>query len=164
MSWLYRDDDAGSICGGGRLADANGNSDAYLPAARRTRGRGRQVMRIRNIVRYGFAQTATHFYVFGGVSDGTRVNNVNRMDLATGTWEPRAPMPFTSEAPTCALMHPLASFIARRETPATASHATTLPPTPGRHWLPIPLLRITTARYRVPSTARCLWWVAPLLQ
>jgi N-acetylneuraminic acid mutarotase len=54
-------------------------------------------------VRYGFAQTATHLYVFGGVSDGTRVNNVNRMDLATGTWEPRAPMPFTSEAPTCAL-------------------------------------------------------------
>ena len=54
-------------------------------------------------VRYGFVQTATHLYVFGGVSDGTRVNNVNRMDLSTGTWEPRAPMPFTSEAPTCAL-------------------------------------------------------------
>jgi Kelch motif len=54
--------------------------------------------------RYGFAQTATHFYVFGGVSDGNRVNSVNRYDLATGTWQPRAPMPFTSEAPTCALM------------------------------------------------------------
>jgi Kelch motif protein/dockerin type I repeat protein len=56
------------------------------------------------IVRYGFAQTATDFYVFGGVSDGTRVNNVNRMDIATGVWQSRAPMPFTSEAPTCALM------------------------------------------------------------
>jgi N-acetylneuraminic acid mutarotase len=56
------------------------------------------------IVRYGFAQTATHFYVFGGVSDGTRVNNVNRMDIATGAWQSRAPMPFTSEAPTCGLM------------------------------------------------------------
>ena len=56
------------------------------------------------IVRYGFAQTATHLYVFGGVSEGMRVNNVNRMDLTTGMWEPRAPMPFTSEAPTCALM------------------------------------------------------------
>jgi hypothetical protein len=56
------------------------------------------------IVRYGWAQTATHFYVFGGVSDGTQVNNVNRMDIATGMWEPRAAMPFTSEAPTCALM------------------------------------------------------------
>ena len=56
------------------------------------------------IVRYGFAQTATHFYVFGGVSNGTRVNTVNRMDLATGMWQPRAAMPFTSEAPTCALM------------------------------------------------------------
>src|SRR5262249_60741036 len=38
-----------------------------------------------NIVRYGFAQTATHFYVFGGVADGNRVNNVNRYDLPTGT-------------------------------------------------------------------------------
>ena len=55
-------------------------------------------------VRYGFAQTATHFYVFGGVDNGTRTNAVNRMDLATGMWESRAPMPFTSEAPTCALM------------------------------------------------------------
>ena len=55
-------------------------------------------------VRYGFAQTATHFYVFGGVSDGTRVPDVNRMDLATGMWQSRASMPFTSEAPTCALM------------------------------------------------------------
>ncbi len=56
------------------------------------------------IVRYGFAQTATHFYVFGGVSDGTRQSAVNRRDLATGMWQARAPMPFTSEAPTCALM------------------------------------------------------------
>ena len=56
------------------------------------------------VVRYGFAQTATHFYVFGGVSNGTRVNNVNRLVLATGMWEARAAMPFTSEAPTCALM------------------------------------------------------------
>ena len=55
-------------------------------------------------VRYGFAQTATHFYVFGGVSNGTRVPDVNRLVLATGMWESRAPMPFTSEAPTCALM------------------------------------------------------------
>ncbi len=55
-------------------------------------------------VRYGFAQTATHFYVFGGVSNGTRVPDVNRMDIATGMWQSRAPMPFTSEAPTCALM------------------------------------------------------------
>ncbi len=54
-------------------------------------------------VRYGFAQTATHFYVFGGVSGGTRVNTVNRMDIATGMWQSRAAMPFASEAPTCAL-------------------------------------------------------------
>jgi hypothetical protein len=56
------------------------------------------------IVRYGFAQTATHFYVFGGVDNGATTSAVNRMDIATGTWESRAPMPFTSEAPTCALM------------------------------------------------------------
>ena len=55
-------------------------------------------------MRYGFAQTATHLYVFGGVADGTRTTAVNRMSLATGTWEPLAPMPFESEAPTCALM------------------------------------------------------------
>ena len=55
------------------------------------------------IVRYGFAQTATHFYVFGGVDNGFATNTVNRMDLATGNWEPRAPMPFSGEAPTCAL-------------------------------------------------------------
>src|SRR5262249_36595414 len=56
------------------------------------------------IVRYGFAQTSTHFYVFGGVDNGATTNAVNRMDLATGNWEPRAPMPFSGEAPTCALM------------------------------------------------------------
>ena len=55
------------------------------------------------IVRYGFAQTATHFYVFGGVDNGATTNAVNRMDLSTGTWESRAPMPFGGEAPTCAL-------------------------------------------------------------
>ncbi len=55
------------------------------------------------IVRYGFAQTATHFYVFGGVDNGFATNAVNRMDLATGTWQSRAPMPFGDEAPTCAL-------------------------------------------------------------
>ena len=55
-------------------------------------------------VRYGFVQTATHGYVFGGVSDGTRVNTVNRVDFATGVWQSRAAMPFSSEAPTCALM------------------------------------------------------------
>ena len=55
------------------------------------------------IVRYGFAQTGTNFYVFGGVDNGSRVNNVNTMDLGTGNWSPLAPMPFTSEAPTCAL-------------------------------------------------------------
>src|SRR5262249_45901840 len=55
-------------------------------------------------VRYGVAQTAPHFYSFGGRCNGTRVNNVNRLVLATGMWEARAAMPFTSEAPTCALM------------------------------------------------------------
>ncbi len=55
------------------------------------------------IVRYGFAQTATHFYVFGGVDNGFVTNAVNRMDLSTGNWESRAPMPFGDEAPTCAL-------------------------------------------------------------
>ena len=55
------------------------------------------------IARYGFVQTATHFYVFGGVTDGFTTSAVNRMSLATGTWEPRAASPFSGEAPTCAL-------------------------------------------------------------
>jgi hypothetical protein len=55
-------------------------------------------------VRYGFAQTSTDFYVFGGVSNGTRINTVNKYNLASGVWTALAPMPFTSEAPTCALM------------------------------------------------------------
>ena len=55
------------------------------------------------IVRYGFAQTDTDFYVFGGVSDGLQVHNVNSYNLATGMWTSHSPMPFTSEAPTCAL-------------------------------------------------------------
>ena len=56
------------------------------------------------IVRYGFAQTATHFYVFGGVDNGSITNAVNRMDLSTGVWEPRAAMPTVGgEALTCAL-------------------------------------------------------------
>ena len=50
--------------------------------------------------RYGFAQTSTHFYVFGG----NLTDTVNRMDIATGTWQARAPMPHTAIAPTCALM------------------------------------------------------------
>ena len=105
-------------------------------------------------MRYGFAQTATHFYVFGGVSDGTRVPDVNRLDLATGTWESRAPMPFTSEAPTCALM-PATDFVYCTEGDTGSGFArTTSPLTPGRHWLPYPV-GITTALLRVRLMARC---------
>jgi hypothetical protein len=53
---------------------------------------------------YGFAQTSTHFYVFGGVANSFPTNVVNRMDIATGTWEPRAPMPSNAVAAPCALM------------------------------------------------------------
>ena len=55
------------------------------------------------IVRYGFAQTATDFYVFGGVDNGFTTNAVNKYNLASGTWTSLAPMPFGDEAPTCAL-------------------------------------------------------------
>ncbi len=51
--------------------------------------------------RYGFAQTSTHFYVFGGAGP---TNAVNRMEITTGAWEARAPMPSNAIAPTCALM------------------------------------------------------------
>jgi len=55
-------------------------------------------------VRYGFVQTATDFYVFGGVDNGFTTNAVNSYNLASGTWTPLAAMPFGDEAPTCALM------------------------------------------------------------
>src|SRR5262249_49759197 len=53
-------------------------------------------------VRYGFAQVGNSFYVIGGVSNGTRVANVNRYDVATNTWTALANIPVASEAPTCA--------------------------------------------------------------
>jgi hypothetical protein len=53
--------------------------------------------------RYGFAQTSTHFYVFGGQSD-LPTNIVNRMEIATGTWQPRAPMLSNTISASCALM------------------------------------------------------------
>jgi len=58
------------------------------------------------IMHCGFAQTATHFYVFGGVSNGIRTNAVWRWDIVNQFWQSRAAMPFAnaSEAPTCALM------------------------------------------------------------
>ena len=71
-------------------------------------------------------------------------------------------MPFTSEAPTCALDESSRlCLLRRREQQATSSHPTTSPATPGCHWLPIPSLRIITALRRVLSTARCLWPAAP---
>ena len=87
-------------------SSAVGNADwvAELHARRYTRAMEHRLPYPIPDVRYGFAQTATHFYVFGGVSNGTRVPDVNRLVLATGMWESRAAMPFTSEAPTCALM------------------------------------------------------------
>ena len=38
-------------------------------------------------------------YVIGGVSDGTRIPDVNRYDATTNAWTPRAPIPVASEAP-----------------------------------------------------------------
>jgi N-acetylneuraminic acid mutarotase len=56
-----------------------------------------------DIARYAFVQTATDFYVFGGVSDGATVNNVTKYNIASGTWTALAGMPFSGEAPTCSL-------------------------------------------------------------
>ena len=105
MSWLYRNDNAGVNLRRRRITDADGNSDTNVP----TGGLAQPVPWTAGnpypttIVRYGFAQTATHFYVFGGVDNGAITNAVNRMDLSTGNWEPRAASPIAGEAPTCAL-------------------------------------------------------------
>lgn len=52
----------------------------------------------------GFAQTSTHFYVFGGEDFIPNTNIVYRMEIATGIWERRAPMPSTAVSPPCTLM------------------------------------------------------------
>src|SRR5918996_756019 len=96
-----------SICGGGGSPTPTPTASPTCPPGAPGGGAGPWATASPyplNNVRYGFAQTATHFYVFGGVADGSRVTAVNRLNLATGMWEPRAPMPFESEAPTCALM------------------------------------------------------------
>ena len=56
------------------------------------------------IVRYGFVQTSTDFYVFGGVDNGSTTSAVNKYNIASGTWTSLSPMPFSGEGPTCALM------------------------------------------------------------
>ena len=89
----------------GAIAKPNGRALPALPASSQPLGpwtMGNPYPT--TIVRYGFAQTATDFYVFGGVDNGSTTNAVNRMDIATGVWQSRAPMPFSGEAPTCALM------------------------------------------------------------
>src|SRR5207247_7081821 len=60
----------------------------------------------RNIVRYAFAQVGENLYVLGGVSDGTRVPDVNKYNATTNTWTPLAPIPgMASEAPTAAYLN-----------------------------------------------------------
>ena len=110
-------------------------------------------------MRYGFAQTATHFYVFGGVDNGT-TNAVNRMDLATGVWEPRAPMPFSGEAPTCALMESTGIVYCADGNATNSFAAYNIASDTWTSLAPDPLLRITTALPRVPSMAKCLWLAA----
>ena len=62
------------------------------------------------------------------------------IDLATGMWEPRASMPFESEAPTCALMESTGIvYCAEGDRQGTASRPTIPPPILGRHWQPIRL-------------------------
>jgi hypothetical protein len=59
----------------------------------------------RGIVRYAFADTGESFYVIGGVSNGTRIDEVRRYDVSTNTWTLRAPLPFVTEAPSAALFN-----------------------------------------------------------
>ena len=109
-------------------------------------------------MRYGFAQTATHFYVFGGVDNGAITNAVNRMDLSTGNWEPRAAMPIAGEAPTCALdatcRYRLLHGRFERNGFFSYDIATDT-------WTPLlhPSVGSPTVLHQVRSMARCLSWV-----
>ena len=53
----------------------------------------------RTNVRYAFADLGEMLYVIGGVSDGTRITDVNRYNATTNAWTPLAPIPVASEAP-----------------------------------------------------------------
>ena len=111
-------------------------------------------------VRYGFAQVdisgTRYFYVFGGVSNGTRINNVNRYNTPPVCGKParRCPSPVKRRP---ALSWPLrAWFTAQRETPARALHPTTPPPTLGHHCLTCPMLMVmTTDLHPERSMATC---------
>src|SRR5262245_27166898 len=54
-------------------------------------------------VRYAFADAGEDLYVIGGVSNGTRIPDVNRYNATTDMWTSRAPIPVSSEAPCGAL-------------------------------------------------------------
>ena len=58
----------------------------------------------RTIVRYAYAQIGEDLYVLGGVSDGTRVPDVNKYSATTNSWTPLAPIPVASEAPAAAYL------------------------------------------------------------
>ena len=47
----------------------------------------------RTNVRYALADLGEMLYVIGGVSDGTRIPDVNRYNASTNAWAPLAPIP-----------------------------------------------------------------------
>src|SRR5260370_37574489 len=71
---------------------------------------------------------------------------------------------FPAKHPRVPSTHLPTSSIARTDSQTTDLHPTTSQPTPGRHWLPIPLPQTTGALHRVLSTARCLSRAAPALK
>ena len=115
------------------------------------------------IVRYGFVQADTDFYVFGGVDNGAKPTNaVNRYNIATGTWTSLSPMPFSGEAPTCALdsstnIAYCADGLATEQLCILQHRNRHLDPAEPR----TPNGRMTTALHRVLSMARCFSRVAP---
>src|SRR5262249_39293231 len=66
-------------------------------------------------VRYAFAQSGEDHYVIRGVSDGTRINAVNKYNATTDSWTPLAPIPVASEAP-CGAMWNGKIYVAEGDT------------------------------------------------
>ena len=94
------------------------------------------------IVRYAFADDGENFYVIGGVSNGTRVANVNRYNTGTGVWTPLAPIPAVSEAP-CAAMYNGKIYVAQGDTGAGFF----IYDIAGNSWSAGPNVPVTTNRY-----------------
>ena len=104
-------------------------------------------------MRYAFADSGEDFYVIGGVSNGTRIPDVNRYNAGTNAWTPRAPIPVSSEAP-CGALWNGKIYVAEGDT----GNSFWIYDIATNAWSPAPhapRTQVATAVRPVRSTTRC---------